>query len=209
MSPREILAAIPQYSAVINLTQAVDTRLEDELFADVHDNSGREAADKDNSQNAEPERSDDVNFEKETPNENLDVQGRNCPRNAPSAIERHRPPNGVTQLASSTPDSDLDPAESSVYSSSDTGCSSYSGQSIETTGSKVTCLHDNSLPCGSSVDFGYTIPDSDEAAGHSCFCGEVDDDMMIACDGDHGADEAWFHYVCAGIDVVPEGKSWF
>ena len=46
---------------------------------------------------------------------------------------------------------------------------------------------------------------SENSSPGYCFCGGPDTEEMIGCEGVHGDDEVWYHYECAGIEVVPEG----
>ena len=203
LSPAEILAAIPRYGTNPTPEQNVDTGLEDNLFADQDLPRKTEAM---INRNAEPQQLDYVRSNDKAFSDGSENHNQVHSKSHLVATEPQKPINEITQLPSSTPESDRGFANSSLYPSGDTDCSSYSDQSIEGAGSEASFTRNNASPDEPDLHTGHLIPSDDEPRGYSCFCGCVDNEWMIACDGNHGSNEAWFHYKCVGIDIVPEGQ---
>ena len=207
MSPAEILAAIPRYGTDSVPRQIIDTRLEDRLFTEEYMLNGTGAITTSIHLNAEPEQPDSVRSDDEALSDDSNIQIRNGSGGLLSAAEPHILVNETRQLASSTPESEHEVADSSLYQSGETHCSSYSNQSVKRASSEASHAKINASLNEHYTNINHLIPSKGQKMGHSCFCGGVDDDTMIACEGDHGFDEPWFHYSCVGIDVVPEGQS--
>ena len=202
MSPAEILASIPQYNSETVPMPTANSGLEDKLFP------------------SEDIATSNLN----SPGSTVEQVGNNQPNdglpqinaitNIPDISKNHSRTAGLyssesekNQLLSSTPISDPTNAFSSEVSSSIMSYSSYSDKSVEQGSTEAINSRDSSPLSESNNEAKHSVAnDEEESLGYNCFCGGVDDDMMIACEGNHGEFELWFHYHCADIDVVPDGQ---
>ena len=200
MSPAEILASIPQYNSETISMPTTNFSLEDKLFP--KENVATSTL---HSPDSRAEEAGNNQPNNESPNINAST---NLPDTSESHSRTAEPcfsENERKQFISSTPISDLSDAFSSDISSDIISCSSYSGKSLEQGSTEAIHFQNNPPPTELKNEVGYSTANEDEPLGFNCFCGDIDNDMMIACEGDHGESEFWFHYHCAGIDVVPDG----
>lgn len=201
MSPAEILASIPLYDSATIAMSTINYGLEDELFPDE-----TVATSTLQSPSVRVELSGNDQFDDEFPQTKNNTNIPDTVKSRSRAADPSVSEDGMKELLSSTPLSNLNHAFSSEISSDNISCSSYSDDSVEQGSTEASYLQDNTPLTGSKMEAKHSIADGEGPFEYSCFCGGVDDDMMIACEGDHGEFETWFHYQCAGIDVVPDGQ---
>lgn len=201
MSPAEILASIPQYGSATVPMSTIKYGLEDELFPDETVATSTLQSPDTRVELSGNDQSDDESPQTKT-NTNIPDTVKSRSRAADPIVSE----GGRKEPLSSTTISNLTHAFSSEISSDNISCSSYSDNSVEQESTEELHLQDNTPLTEPKNETKHSIANEVEPPKYSCFCGDVDDDMMIACEGDHGESELWFHYQCAGINVVPDGQ---